>query len=204
MYKVFFKDKVIFFDEPETSTERDHVMFGSGADDAKICDVTEKFLQDGESGQLVFYGDPEVLFGKFISLFQVIRASGGLVKNARNRYLFIYKRGRWDLPKGKTEREEEIRETALREVTEECGVGELQLRGYIRDTYHMYFKDNRLVIKRTSWYRMFHPGEEQPSPQRKEDIEKAVWAGQEDIGRILKNTYPSIVEVLREEGVITG
>ena len=40
------------------------------------------------------------------------------------------------------------------------------------------------------------------TPQREEDISKAAWVARSSLTPFLLNTYPSIVEVFREAGVI--
>ena len=50
--------------------------------------------------------------------FKLILAAGGLVKKQQD-YLFIYRNGKWDLPKGKLENNETFSQCALREVEEE-------------------------------------------------------------------------------------
>ena len=52
-----------------------------------------------------------------------IIAAGGLVTNENNELLMIFRRGKWDLPKGKLDKGETIEECAIREVEEETGIG---------------------------------------------------------------------------------
>ena len=49
-------------------------------------------------------------------MFNIIKAGGGVVNNNKNQILFIYRLKRWDLPKGKLDKGETIRECAEREV----------------------------------------------------------------------------------------
>ena len=51
-----------------------------------------------------------------------IVAAGGIVKNEEGKTLIIFRRGFWDLPKGKVEKGEKIINAAQREVEEETGV----------------------------------------------------------------------------------
>src|SRR5688572_219564 len=55
------------------------------------------------------------------SKFRIIKAAGGLVRK-KEKFLMIYRMKKWDLPKGKREKNEKSRETALREVEEECNI----------------------------------------------------------------------------------
>ena len=60
--------------------------------------------------------------------FKVIKAAGGVVQNSQNKYLLIFRRGKWDLPKGKIDKGETIKNAATREVMEETGLHEIELR----------------------------------------------------------------------------
>lgn len=66
--------------------------------------------------------DFETVFQNLKNKIKLIKAAGGLVKNGDGDYLFIYRLGKWDLPKGKVEDNEKMREAAVREVEEECGI----------------------------------------------------------------------------------
>ncbi|ULT24020.1 NUDIX domain-containing protein [Sphingobacterium sp. E70] len=66
--------------------------------------------------------DFETVFQNLKSKLKIIKAAGGLVKNGDGDYLFIYRLGKWDLPKGKVEDNEKMKEAAVREVEEECGI----------------------------------------------------------------------------------
>ena len=61
-------------------------------------------------------------------LLPLIEAAGGLVKNENGDYLFIYRNDKWDLPKGKIEKDEKTKVAAVREVEEECGIAVSKLR----------------------------------------------------------------------------
>ena len=73
----------------------------------------------------------------FKSKIKVVFASGGIVSNENCQILFIYRRGKWDLPKGKAEKGETIRETAIREVMEETGIQNLKIEKYFSNTFHI-------------------------------------------------------------------
>ncbi|MBV9986191.1 MAG: NUDIX domain-containing protein, partial [Chitinophagaceae bacterium] len=101
-----------------------------------------------------------------------IVAAGGLVQNENGELLMIYRRGKWDLPKGKLDKGESIEACALREVTEETGVRNLQLGALIDIGYHEYFDKylQQEVIKETHWFRMSATGTQHLVPQTEEDI----------------------------------
>ena len=140
--------------------------------------------------------DPKRLFLKIKKSCQLIKASGGLVRSAKGNFLFIYRNKKWDLPKGKVEKGEKMKEAGLREVEEECGVKILSNDKKLCKTYHVYALGNKLVLKKTNWYSMTVKGEPKLIPQKEEGITKAVWLGNDELKPVLKNTFPSIVQVL--------
>ena len=110
----------------------------------------------------------------FFSLFKVIKAGGGLVLNTIGEVLLIFRRGSWDLPKGKKEKGEKRKETAIREVQEETGLNQLTILNSLPDTYHTYRTSKERVIKLSYWYLM-ETLDMGLSPQTEEDIEIAKW-----------------------------
>ena len=77
-------------------------------------------------------------------------AAGGLVTNPNGEILWIFRRGFWDLPKGKLDEGETIQSCAVREVQEETGLINIQLHQMIGFTNHTYFDKylNEEVVKR--------------------------------------------------------
>jgi hypothetical protein len=70
------------------------------------------------------------------SKFKIVKAAGGLIRK-KDKFLMIYRLKKWDLPKGKKERGERFRETACREVEEECNVT-VKVGEKICTTWHTY------------------------------------------------------------------
>ena len=130
--------------------------------------------------------------------FKEVNAGGGLVSNRRGDYLLISRNGLWDLPKGHQDPGEEISVTALREVHEETGIDELELRDLICVTDHCYRRDGIWHLKHTWWYDMLYTDPDDLTPQREEDISKAAWVAKSSLPAFLLDTYPSIIEVFRE------
>ncbi len=134
-------------------------------------------------------------FEKTCNEYTQINAGGGLVENENGEYLMIFRNGFWDLPKGKQEEGEDISLTALREVEEECGIGNLQLGELICITHHTYQMNGLNMLKHTYWYKMHYCGKHTLKPQTEENIQEAKWVKKEDVPQYLENTYPSIKEV---------
>jgi mutator protein MutT len=129
-----------------------------------------------------------------------IIAAGGLITNEKNELLIMFRRGKWDLPKGKVDEGETLEAAAVREVQEETGVKNLTLGKLVGITNHEYFekrlKEN--VIKETHWFAMYADGESKLIPQTEEDIEKIFWADEAELEECLKNTYPNIKEIIEK------
>ncbi len=129
-----------------------------------------------------------------------IQAAGGLVLNERGEVLFMFRRGKWDLPKGKLDPGETLEACALREVEEETGVGELKLRRFLLVTEHEYEEKGINILKETHWYLMETNGDQRLIPQAEEDISELRWIGPSGFSIIQRNTYPAILDVLRAGG----
>jgi 8-oxo-dGTP pyrophosphatase MutT (NUDIX family) len=110
---------------------------------------------------------------KIKSAFKVIKAAGGVVI-APQGWLMMYRRKKWDLPKGKIDAGENKKAAALREVKEECNV-EVMLKDKLCVTWHNYRENGQMVLKKTTWYLMEALHTADMRPQAEEDIEKLVW-----------------------------
>ena len=142
--------------------------------------------------------DPEDTYRKICAEFLEVNAVGGLVSNRRGDYLLISRNGLWDLPKGHQDPGEDIATTALREVQEETGITDLELRSLICVTDHCYRRNGIWHLKHTWWYDMLYTDPTDLTPQTEEDITKAAWVAKSSLPPYLLNTYPSIQEVFRE------
>ena len=127
--------------------------------------------------------------------FTYIPAAGGLVFNDANELLMIFRRGKWDFPKGKVEEGETIEEAALREVSEETGLQHLSIAKKLPDTFHTYKLGGKWVGKTTAWYIMKSEVSENLVPQTEEDIEEARWVKFDEVSRLLKDSYPNLREL---------
>ncbi len=129
--------------------------------------------------------------------FKVQEAAGGVVSNDHDQILAMFRRGSWDLPKGKCEKGETLEQTAVREVQEETGLKHVHLQQFLQTTYHSFRQENkqRRILKVSHWYLM-KTTDTQLVPQVEEDIELLEWLSREDM--LAKSPiYPNIVEVLK-------
>lgn len=146
----------------------------------------------------VFYNkDLNALKKAFWKKFSLVKAAGGAVVNEKNELLLIFRRGKWDLPKGKSEKGEKPENCALREVEEETGLQKTSLEKLLIITYHIYHEGARLILKETTWFNMKSKGSQQISPQTEEDIEIVKWVKIDDLNKYYNKTYGSIKDVLQ-------
>ena len=134
----------------------------------------------------------ELLLKKFLGLLPNIVAGGGKVLNAEGKILFIFRNGKWDLPKGKAEHKETIDQTALREVEEETGIRGLTITKPLEITYHIFKRNNQYFIKKTYWFEMFSDYSGDLKPQIKEGITKVKWIGPKKLKKVKTNIYANI------------
>lgn len=200
MHKIYFEKRCIIICPPDEQALSDPnaIIFNIGTDP----DIHSLIgmVETSESLHRIYIPAPdiEVTYRKVCSEFIEVNAGGGLVSNRRSDFLLINRNGMWDLPKGHQEPGEDIRTTALREVQEETGIDQLQLRDLICITDHCYRRNGMWHLKHTWWYDMLYTDPTDLTPQKEEDISKAAWVAKSSLPAYLLNTYPSIVEVFRE------
>ncbi len=160
----------------------------------------DQFINRGAEHELIFEAETaEQGLERFRKAFKYIYAAGGLIRQD-DRYLFIYRLGTWDLPKGKLEKHEEPRDAAIRECEEECGITGLDIVRELQPTYHMYeHPKHGYALKKTFWYLMTSSYKGQLVPQTEEMIEKVEWFTATEIKeRVYENTYFAILDVIRD------
>ncbi|MBR1626859.1 MAG: NUDIX domain-containing protein [Bacteroidales bacterium] len=136
--------------------------------------------------------DIKTVFERVTSSLYFVKAAGGIVRNENGDYLFMFRNGFWDLPKGHHEKGETIEQTAKREVLEECGMKQLEVREYLASSFHTYYMNSRKEIKQTYWYDMYCHSSEMLTPQEEEGIQQLEWITQKDLPGILSHSYPNI------------
>ena len=203
MHKIYFEKRCIIICHPDDPALSDPnaLMFriGRSSDIHTLVEMVE--LSGSLHRVFVPTGNIDETYDRVCAGFKEVNAGGGLVSNRRGDYLLISRNGLWDLPKGHQDPGEPIEETALREVREETGIQEIELGDLICITDHCYRRDGIWHLKHTWWYDMLYTDPTDLTPQREEDIAKAVWVARSSLPPFLLNTYPSIAEVFREAKV---
>jgi len=141
------------------------------------------------------------LMEELYKLYEPVDAGGGVVQNEDGKVLMIFRRGKWDLPKGKCDEGEDIAACALREVSEETGLKHLKLNEKLCDTYHVYAQNGQNLLKHTAWYRMTGTKDDELVPQKEENILEAKWLGEAELPSVVFKSYEAVREVLREAGM---
>jgi 8-oxo-dGTP pyrophosphatase MutT (NUDIX family) len=134
---------------------------------------------------------------KFLkSRFKIVKAAGGLIRK-KERFLLMYRMKKWDLPKGKREKSESYKETAVREVEEECNIT-VKLGPKICTTWHTYTMNKHAMLKKTKWYVMDCVDDAKMKPAIEEDIEELRWMNRKEVYHALEHSYQSISHVFQQ------
>ncbi|WP_372793597.1 NUDIX hydrolase [Lutibacter sp.] len=157
-----------------------------------IFGIIKKLLDGDSDGICLLCSDLEGCWQLFKSQFKIQKAAGGKVLNFKNEVLFIYRFNKWDLPKGKLEKGESIEECAVREVEEECGITNLSIENELDTTFHIFERNNTVILKITYWFLMKTTYNEKLTPQLEEGIEQVVFKNKIETEDALKNTYENI------------
>ena len=146
-----------------------------------------------EMKDAVIVGDIEENIHHFKSAFELIVAAGGVVYNSSGEILFIYRKKKWDLPKGKLDEGEDIPTCAIREVMEETGIKAVSIVRPLCNTYHLYI-DGDMKLKEVFWFVM-QTQHRTLHPQHAEEIQKAVWVNRGNIHIQLYKSYETISDI---------
>ena len=144
----------------------------------------------------------ELMWEDFCSRYKSIEAAGGVVTNLAKEVLWIRRNEKWDLPKGKVEKDEEIEDAAVREVEGECALNSIVRGDLLGVTYHTYTFKGENVLKKSYWFAMVCETEQNLAPQEEEGITAVVWANTEMHRSYSLDTYTSIAELLKLEKVV--
>ena len=196
MYKVFFNQKPLILTskilKSSDSNPFIHIKFSSKNQILKVVKAKKT------ESVYIYHKNIKKLWEIFTKKFPIIDAAGGLVERSDDKFLFIYRNNRWDLPKGGIEKKELIIEAAQREVKEETGLADLIVINKIGETYHIFKKGKNFRLKRTYWFKMKSDYQGELFPQEEEGITSVEWINKKRIPEILKNSYENIKEIVNE------
>ncbi|MCZ2102575.1 MAG: NUDIX domain-containing protein [Chitinophagales bacterium] len=205
IYKIYINEVEVIL-KPSSDITMEDVMrdksiivkyTGNKKDLLDYISIPDQFLRSER--MIIHYADYAVLKSDFKSHFSEIEAGGGLVRNDRGEYLFIFRRGSWDLPKGKIEENETKKEATLREISEETGIEKMNIVRKLAVTRHTYRSNvGKRVIKKSHWY-LVDTVKQPLIPQKNEDIEKAVWMTLDEFFSKKRQVYPNILDVIHKQ-----
>jgi len=199
--KIYFDDKPLFLCDNVDATLQPYVHH----DDAVFIDelnlhtiksMIHEMQESSVHAGVFFHKDLKELKDTFFKKFTLVKAAGGFVLNGNNEVLMMFRRGNWDLPKGKLDKKESFEECAVRETREETGLKRIKLISPLNTTYHTYHEGTRFVLKETRWFKMKVSNEQKLTPQAAEQITKLEWVEKNDLKKYLQNSFPLVNDVL--------
>jgi 8-oxo-dGTP pyrophosphatase MutT (NUDIX family) len=201
--KIYFNDKPLFLadaidQEIEPYVHHDDAVFIDEFSTPGINSMLHEMRLEKIHAGIYYHPRLEELKKAVWKKFVVVKAGGALVLNEKKQILFIFRRGKWDLPKGKLDKGETLEQCAVRETEEETGLKNLKLDHPLLTTYHTYDENGRHILKETYWYLLHSSSNETPVPQTSEDIEIVKWISTPNLHEVLGNTYPSIRDVIKK------
>ncbi len=200
---IYFGDKPVYLcdetnEKLEELLQHPDVVFidelSSHAINAMLHEIKKPDFHAG----IILSKDFEKLQQSFFKHFIVIEAAGGIIQNEEKDILFIFRRGKWDLPKGKIEDGESAAVCAEREIEEETGVKDLTLKKELGKTYHTYNEFGKDILKISHWFYFTSENEQELIPQTSEDISEIKWFKTKDIKNPMANTYATIKNILAD------
>lgn len=201
--KIYFSNKpLILASSSERLSQFPHYTPLIGAHTANFHRALQLLEQAEVPGVVLVEEDKARLEKELLWSFYPMHSAGGVVLNEKNEILMIYRRGKWDLPKGKLDEGETLEACALREVTEETGLGNLELHEKICNSMHIYQMQQQYILKYTTWYLMRGNSAYPLLPQKEEMIEEVRWVPQSQVSQLIEQSFGTIEDVLREANIL--
>lgn len=199
-YKVFLNEKCIRFSSGGNITLSKPLAESIENSEGRLAEWLQTFAESTELETVLEHDKPKLLFEKFKSALLCVPAAGGIVIRDQ-KILFIFRNGKWDLPKGKIDKGELAAEAAVREIEEECGIKGHEIIKTLPSTYHIYISPykkskGKWIFKETFWYEMTYEGEIDGSPQLEEGITKVCWFKKDELDEVYANTYASLKPII--------
>ena len=185
---IYFEEKPVYLcDELNREIEevRHHpeAIFIDELSGAAINSLLHEINKKEFHAGIIFHENFDKLKKEFFKHFKLVKTGGGLIKNKAGEILLIFRRGKWDLPKGKLDKGETLQACAVREVREETGITKVEF--------------GKHILKESHWFVMLAKKDEKLQPQVEEDITEIRWVKKEDLKNYFDNTFPTIITVLK-------
>lgn len=200
--KIFFDDKPLFLCDAidpqiEPYLHHDDAVMIDELNSHTVKSMIHEMQQEKIHAGVFVHSDLGELKKTFLKKFTLIQAGGGLVRNPKDEYLLIHRRGKWDLPKGKLDEGETLEECAIREVEEETGIMNIELGSPLLVTWHTYHQGTHHMLKESHWFHMSIKDQQELVPQTEEDITEAKWVSAARVGEYVPTAFPSVADVLK-------
>lgn len=199
--KIYFGNKPLFLcdkieKEIEPFLHHDDAVFIDELNPHTVKSMIHEMQVEKVHAGVFLHSNLEELKTEFFKKFTVVTAAGGLVLNEKDEALLIFRRGKWDLPKGKLDAGETIEDCAVREVMEETGLEKVKIERPLLVTYHTYHEGSKFIMKDSHWYLMRAENNQNLQPQIEEDILETKWVKRNNLKTFKDNAFPSVVDVL--------
>ncbi|MFL1895891.1 NUDIX hydrolase [Aquimarina sp. 2-A2] len=195
MYKVFVNNTPIILSTKKAVQDYTTIPIK----EVDFNDLILKILKDDKLKFHLYHKNQEKLIDHLYTKLPVVLAGGGKVYNDSKEILFIRRNGKWDLPKGKSEKKEDMETTAIREVEEETGVKDLEITKFLYKTFHVFKRNDEYRLKVTYWFEMKTEYNGPLTPQIDEGIKKVKWKDAKKAKKALQNSYANIRELFSHE-----
>ncbi|MCX6200221.1 MAG: NUDIX domain-containing protein [Bacteroidetes bacterium] len=199
-YKIYYNDSHLVLTSDSAQMNKNFAkVFTTEKETKEFLANPLALFDDSMNGNILAVCDkPEEILKRLMKNLQLVLAGGGILWNENNELLMIYRRGKWDLAKGKIELNESIKDGAVREVEEETGVQIESVNPEPVHTYHAYKLKGKNSLKDTSWYEMKAlPGQNKLVPQTKEDIAEVRWVKRTELKNYEQGCYPLIWDLIK-------
>lgn len=196
MYRIYIKEQVILITKADKNVK---VAGYELITEDEILPVTDGLAYGKiRADYLHLTAEPASVMERLTHRMNYIEAAGGIVINERGQLLFIFRHGKWDLPKGKLEPGELPGTGGIREVEEECNVHIAGITRELEPTWHAYELKENTVLKKTWWYLMSCADDRHMQPQTDEGITEVRWFNPDELEVITSNTYPLIKGIIEK------
>ena len=189
MYKVFVNERpLILTDKIVKPGDAEYFMMNGD----QVLAAVKALRKEKLPRAYIYHPNREEILNKFTKYIPKVVAAGGVVTNEAGKVLFIYRKEKWDLPKGVCKKKESLEDCAIREVEEETGVQNLKIENFLRTTYHVFKRNGKLRLKEVHWYAMKTNFDGELVGEESEGIVKVRWKGPKKIRKALENSYINI------------
>jgi 8-oxo-dGTP pyrophosphatase MutT (NUDIX family) len=203
LQKIYYNNKPLLLTNQEDLIRNyPNFLVLKGANASNYNEALRVLQLSNTAGVIIIESSKANMEKELLWNFYPIHSAGGIVENELGEILMIYRRGKWDLPKGKQDEGEDLEQCAIREVMEETGLNQVEIVSKISNTYHIYPIGRQNVLKYTSWYKMIAKADASLQAQKEEKIEIVTWVKPQNIPALLEHSFETIKDILEEAKII--